>query len=56
VHGALRDTDNQLMRPHQLGTRTIGNGVMLTFMVSLVIAEVGAFVVVLSGYIAHLAA
>jgi type III secretory pathway component EscU len=55
VHGALRDTDNQLMRPHQLGTRTIGNGAMLTFMMSLVLAEVGAFVVVLSGYLANAA-
>jgi type III secretory pathway component EscU len=56
VHGALRDTDNQLMRPHQLGTRTIGSGAMRAFMVSLIIAEVGAFVVVLSGYIANAAA
>jgi len=23
IHGALRDTDNQLARPHRLGTRTV---------------------------------
>lgn len=52
VHGALRDTDNQLKRPHQLGRKKIPNGAMLTFMLSLVIAEVTAFLVIFSGYLA----
>jgi hypothetical protein len=52
VHGALRDTDNQLARPHRLGTRAIGDGVMLTFMISLSAAEIGAFLVLFSGYLA----
>ncbi|MDO9017190.1 MAG: hypothetical protein Q8S73_12875 [Deltaproteobacteria bacterium] len=52
VHGALRDTDNQLKRPHRLGTKTIGNRVMLTFMVSLIAAEIGGFVVIFSGFLA----
>ena len=54
VHGALRDTDNQLRRPHRLGRRTIPAGVMLTFMTSLVLAEIGAFAVVFSGFLAAL--
>lgn len=52
VHGALRDTDNQLKRPHRLGRKTIGNRVMLAFMVSLIVAEVGAFGVIFGGYCA----
>jgi hypothetical protein len=51
VHGALRDTDNQLKRPHRLGNKTIGDRVMRTFIVSLIVAEVGAFVVIFSGYL-----
>jgi hypothetical protein len=51
VHGALRDTDNQLKRPHRLGNKTIPNGVMWSFMVSLVLAEVSAFLVIFSGYV-----
>lgn len=52
VHGALRDTDNQLERPHKLGKSTIPNGAMLTFMISLIAVEVGAFSVLLAGYLA----
>lgn len=50
VHGALRDTDNQLARPHRLGTRTLPNAAMTTFMVSLIAAEVVAFAFVFTGY------
>lgn len=52
LHGALRDTDNQLRRPHRLGTRTIPGGLMLGFMSALVVGEVGGFLVILSGFIA----
>lgn len=52
VHGALRDTDNQLKRPHRLGKKTIGDGVMRTFLISLIVAEIGAFLVIFSGYLA----
>jgi hypothetical protein len=55
LHGALRDTDNQLKRPHQLGNKTIGDRLMRAVMVSLVVAEVGAFLVIFSGYLAALA-
>jgi hypothetical protein len=52
VHGALRDTDNQLAHPHRLGKRTLGSGAMRAFMLSLIVAEVGAFLVIFSGYLA----
>jgi hypothetical protein len=52
VHGALRDTDNQLKRPHRIGKRTLGSGVMRAFLLSLIAAEVGAFLVIFIGYLA----
>jgi hypothetical protein len=51
VHGVLRDTDNQLARPHRLGRKTIPNAAMRTFMIALCVVEVGAFVVLFSGYL-----
>jgi hypothetical protein len=51
VHGALRDTDNQLARPHRLGTRTVGSGAMRAFMVSLAVIEIGGFTVIFAGYV-----
>ena len=51
VHGVLRDTDNQLSRPHRLGNATIPDGLMTSFMFTLVAAEFGAFGVVFAGYI-----
>lgn len=45
-------TDNQLKRPHRLGNKTIGDGVMRAFLISLIVAEVGAFLVIFSGYLA----
>lgn len=49
VHGALNDTDNQLRKPHVLGKRRMPGGVIHGFMVALVVAEVGGFVVLLYG-------
>jgi hypothetical protein len=49
VHGKLRDTDNQLQRPHRLGSRIIPNGDMLAFMVALSLGEIGGFLVLWSG-------
>ena len=51
VHGALRDTENQLQRPHRLGSSTVPNGAMTAFMVSLIAAEIASFLIILSGYI-----
>jgi hypothetical protein len=52
VHGALRDTDNQLARPHRLGRLGIPSAVMVTFMVLLSAGEIGAFLVLFAGYLA----
>ena len=55
VHGVLRDTDNQLRRPHVLGRRTVGPRAVTTYMVALTIAEIGAFGVLFAGFArAHL--
>jgi hypothetical protein len=52
VHGVLRDTSNQLQRPHRLGKRTIPAVAMLSFMTLLSLAEIGGFLTVLSGFLA----
>jgi hypothetical protein len=52
VHGVLRDTDNQLRRPHVLGRRTVPPGAMRGFMTLLATAEVAGFVVLLTGFLA----
>lgn len=51
VHGALRDTDNQMRRPHRLGRHTIPAAAMVAFMGALVLAEVGGFLVILTGFL-----
>ena len=52
VHGALRDTDNQLRRPHRLGARTIPGWAMATFMAVLAAAELGGVLALVSGFLA----
>lgn len=49
VHGILRDTDNQFKQPHQLGKRTLPASLLTVFMVALVCAEIGGFLVLASG-------
>ncbi len=49
VHGILRDTDNQLARPHRLGRRELPPAAMVAFMLALIIAEVGGFAVLVWG-------
>jgi hypothetical protein len=49
VHGYLRDTDNQLQKPHVLGRSTIPNAQMMVFMWMLAAAEIGGFAVLLAG-------
>lgn len=51
VHGALRDTDNQLKKPHRLGPMTLPGLMISGFMWQLVLAEVGGFVVLFWGAI-----
>ena len=43
LHGLLRDTDNQLARPHLLGSRTWPPWMMTVFMVALITVEVTGF-------------
>jgi hypothetical protein len=54
LHGALRDTDNQLRRPHRLGARTLPAAVMTAFMATLIAAELGGFLVLCAGVLQKL--
>lgn len=49
IHGLLKDTDNQLRRPHRLGKMSLPSFLIQGFMWSLIIAEVGGTVVLLVG-------
>lgn len=52
LHGMLKDTRNQLQKPHALGPWSLPPSVMKTFMWALVIAEIGGFLVLLAGFAA----
>lgn len=54
VHGLLRDTDNQLQRPHQLGRRTVPAAAMSAFMIALCTGEICGFLVLFAGYLSAL--
>lgn len=41
LHGVLKDTTNQLRKPHKMGAWTLPPALMVIFMVLLIIAEVG---------------
>lgn len=41
LHGVLRDTSNQLRKPHKMGGWTLPPALMVIFMVLLIVAEVG---------------
>jgi len=49
IHGILRDTSNQLARPHRLGKLTLPHLLLAGFMWSLIVAEVGGTLVLLCG-------
>lgn len=49
VHGLLQDTDNQLRRPFRLGKRSVPASAMSVFMWTLVVAEIGGFLVLFYG-------
>jgi hypothetical protein len=55
VHGVLRDTDNQLRRPHQLGKRTVRPAYISAFMIVLTVGEIGAFVTLFAGVLRGIA-
>lgn len=49
IHGILRDTDNQLLKPHRLGAATVPPVMIAAFMWALMAAEIGGFVVLFAG-------
>lgn len=49
LHGVLRDTDNQLRRPHRLGAATLPAWQIAAFMVALAVGEIGGVAVLLAG-------
>ena len=55
IHGLLRDTDNQFLKPHRLGPATVHPAMLTAFMWALMAAEIGGFVVLFAGVWPHLA-
>jgi hypothetical protein len=51
VHGILRDTDNQLRKPHRLGSGTLPGGLITLYMWLLIAAEIGGFLVLFAGFL-----
>lgn len=49
VHGILRDTDNQLRRPHRLGPGQVHGRIISLFIYGLILGEMGGFLVLLTG-------
>lgn len=49
LHGWLKDTDNQLRRPHVLARWTLPPALVTGSMISLVLAEIGGFVILAYG-------
>lgn len=51
LHGLLKDTQNQLRRPHRMGPLTLPGFLMVGFMLLLILAEVGGFGVLFVGWL-----
>lgn len=51
LHGWLRDTDNQLRRPHVLGGGHVHGGVVSVYMTLLTAGEIGGFLVLFTGWL-----
>jgi hypothetical protein len=49
VHGVLRDTDNQFLMPHRVGSTPLPAGSLHGFMWLLMIGEIGGFAVLFAG-------
>jgi len=54
IHGILQDTDNQMERPHKLGSFTLPNWVIIAFMAALIAAEIGGFAILFVGFLSTL--
>ncbi|WP_237440400.1 hypothetical protein [Alcanivorax sp. DP30] len=51
LHGYMQDTRNQLQSPHKLGSVHVPGASMVLFMVLLIVAEVGGFLVLFAGFL-----
>jgi len=51
LHGWLRDTDNQLRRPHVLGRSQVPGVAVRLYMALLIAGEVGGFLLLFSGWL-----
>lgn len=49
IHGFLQDTDNQLRKPHVLGSRTLSPWLLRGFMMLLIVGEIGGTCVLIAG-------
>lgn len=49
LHGLLRDTDNQFRKPQRIGALALPRGALHGFMLLLIAAETGGFVVLFAG-------
>jgi len=56
LHGVMRDTDNQIRRPHVLGDRHVHGGFVSAFVYATAIGEIGGFLVLFSGSMPRLLA
>ena len=54
LHGLLRDTDNQLRRPHRVGKRHVNGRAMTAYMYALTFGEIGGFLVLFAGFVVTL--
>lgn len=54
LHGILRDTDNQLRRPHVLGRGTVPGVLITLYMVALIVGEIGGFAILFYGLLRSL--
>lgn len=51
LHGILRDTDNQLERPHRIGQHQIHSAAMSVYIYALIAGELGGFLVLFAGFL-----
>lgn len=49
LHGLLRDTDNQFLKPYRIGTRPLPAPALHGFMALLMAGEIGGFAVLFAG-------
>lgn len=53
LHGVLQDTDNQMRKPHRVGSLALPRGSIAAYMWLLMAAEIGGFAVLFAGFLAR---